>query len=69
MAWQWNLLQQQCTGCGICADVCPDAAIRLTRTMAYPERIPSKPCVGCMICSAECPFDAITVQGPSPAAG
>jgi Pyruvate/2-oxoacid:ferredoxin oxidoreductase delta subunit len=66
MDWDWNLIQPQCTGCGICADLCPDAAIRLTRAMAYPEGVPGK-CMGCGICVTECPFAAIEVR-PKPAA-
>ncbi len=61
MAWQWNLIVQECTGCGICADVCPHEAIRMTCAMAYPESVPGK-CVGCMMCVQECPFRAIAVN-------
>ena len=61
MVWQWRLRAGECTGCGICADVCPEAAIRMTRDMAYPEPVPSK-CVGCMMCPQQCPFDAIAVD-------
>ena len=60
MAWQWKLMLEECIGCGICADVCQDAAIRMTREMAYPEAIPSK-CVGCLICAQQCPVNAIEV--------
>ena len=61
MAWKWELIIQNCTGCGMCSDVCPDKAIRMTRTMAYPEPVPGK-CVGCLTCIDECPFDAIEVS-------
>jgi Pyruvate/2-oxoacid:ferredoxin oxidoreductase delta subunit len=61
MDWQWTLISQECTGCGICADLCPHAAIEMTREMAYPEPVPGQ-CVGCMICVAECPFTAIEVN-------
>ncbi|MCK4646768.1 MAG: 4Fe-4S binding protein, partial [Candidatus Aminicenantes bacterium] len=37
MAWEWKLLIQNCTGCGICVDVCAEDAIKMTRDMAYPE--------------------------------
>jgi Pyruvate/2-oxoacid:ferredoxin oxidoreductase delta subunit len=65
MGWEWNLLQEDCTGCGVCADVCPVDAIRMTREMAYPEPVPDG-CVGCMICVVQCPFAAIEVVEISP---
>jgi Pyruvate/2-oxoacid:ferredoxin oxidoreductase delta subunit len=61
MEWEWILIEQNCPGCGICADVCPHDAIAMTRETAYPEPVPSA-CVGCMICVAQCPFDAIEVN-------
>ena len=66
MAWEWNLIQQECTGCGICADVCPHGALEMTQEMAYPESVPDQ-CVGCMICTEQCPFDAIEVREASSA--
>jgi len=61
MEWEWRLIQNECTGCGICADVCAYQAIRMTRQMAYPEPEPAR-CVGCMACVEQCPFDAIEVN-------
>ena len=61
MAWEWELSQQACTGCGICADVCPHEAIDMTRAMAYPALVPLA-CVGCGDCVAECPVDALVVR-------
>ena len=64
MDWQWRLIQENCTGCGICADVCPHDAISMTRQMPYPEPRPDK-CVGCMLCVEQCTFGAIEVKSPS----
>ncbi|WP_347244648.1 4Fe-4S binding protein [Thermogutta sp.] len=61
MAWEWRLIQNECTGCGICADVCPHEAISMPREAAYPEPGPSF-CIGCMACVKQCPFDAIEVK-------
>ena len=61
MVWQWNLIRGECTGCGICADVCPHDAIAMSRDMAYPEAVPLQ-CVGCGLCVEECPFDAIDLR-------
>ena len=64
MAWRWDLDLESCTGCGICRDVCPEEAIRMTREMALPEPIPGA-CTSCGHCRRECPFDAITVHRES----
>jgi ferredoxin len=64
MEWEWKLIKQDCTGCGICVDVCLFDAIKMTREMAYPEPVASK-CVGCMDCVRQCPFDAIEVRETS----
>ena len=61
MDWDWKLIKGECTGCGICADVCPHDAITMPRETAYPEPVPSQ-CIGCMICVEQCPFDAIEVK-------
>jgi electron transfer flavoprotein alpha subunit len=63
MPWEWSLIQGDCTGCGICVDVCRDDALRMPRQRAYPAAVPSA-CVGCMICVQECPFAAIEVEEP-----
>ena len=65
MNWEWLLTRAECTGCGVCADVCPHEAIRMTREMAYPEAVPLA-CVGCMDCVEQCPFDAIEVSESQP---
>jgi MinD superfamily P-loop ATPase len=67
MEWQWRLIQQECTGCGICADVCRYDAILMTTEMAYPVAVPAA-CVGCMECAQQCPFDAIEVEEVSSSA-
>ena len=45
MQWDWQLLQQDCTGCGICADVCPHGAIHMPREAAYPQAVAGR-CTG-----------------------
>ncbi len=60
MSWEWKLVERNCTGCGICVDVCLHQALTQTREMAYPEPGPSA-CTGCMECALQCPFDAIQV--------
>ena len=61
MSYRWILVKENCPGCGICADVCPEKAINMTRDMSYPQSVPGK-CTGCKTCQSECPFDAIEVK-------
>lgn len=61
MDWEWKLIIENCTGCGICFDVCPEGAISMDREMAYPKPVEGE-CIGCMTCVEECPFDAIEVN-------
>ncbi len=60
MTWAWRLLEEDCTGCGICADVCLYGAIEHSSEQPYPLGIEG-PCTGCMACVEECPFDAVVV--------
>ena len=66
MNFEWNLIIENCTGCGICRDVCPEHAIKMSRQMPYPEPIKGK-CTGCLDCVTQCPFDAISVKQIEPA--
>ncbi len=61
MEWSWSLIIENCTGCGICRDVCDSFAIKMSRQMPYPQPIEGK-CEGCLECVKECPFDAIKVE-------
>lgn len=45
----------KCTGCGICADVCPANAIKVNgQALVQPEL-----CTGCGLCVGQCPNNAI----------
>ncbi len=58
--WTWALFESQCTGCGICVDLCPHEAIKMPGEEAYPFGVDGA-CTGCMVCVEECPFDSIVV--------
>lgn len=55
--------RELCRGCGLCADVCPEGAVRLeesSRGMAA-AWIASELCSGCGNCLAECPTGAVSL--------
>ncbi len=56
MAAQIN--QEECTGCGLCIDVCPVEAISLKDDKA---KVDQETCVDCGQCVGECPNKAIVV--------
>ena len=51
--------EQECTGCGICADACPVEAISLADGVA---RIDHNECTECLTCVDECPVEAISEE-------
>jgi len=66
--WCWSLVRDECTGCGICADLCSEGAILMTPDMPLPEPIPGR-CTGRRTCVGECPFEAIVVEPGHPSPG
>ena len=46
---------EKCTGCGICADVCPADAIKVNGQAI----VNAEACTGCAVCVMECPNEAI----------
>ena len=47
--------RSKCTGCGICQELCPRGAIRVT----YVAIVDTDRCVGCGTCVENCPQGAI----------
>ncbi len=56
-----KLIPDKCTGCQMCAKVCPFNAINVVPERKKVELIEAA-CSGCGTCSAECPFNAITMR-------
>jgi NAD-dependent dihydropyrimidine dehydrogenase PreA subunit len=48
---------QRCTGCGLCAELCPTHAVELVRNR--PVIVRPEDCTFCEICERYCPEEAI----------
>jgi uncharacterized Fe-S center protein len=51
--------EYECSGCGVCMDVCLFGAARLVDGKA---KIDTKACMGCGICVRSCPGDAMKLR-------
>ncbi len=52
-------LSQSCTGCGVCASICPEGNI----TMENGRPVMGSSCVSCFACYHRCPVNAIEYKG------
>jgi len=59
-----EVIEEFCTGCGVCVNACPFGAIEITDGVA---RILDN-CTVCGACVDACPFDAIVARGEEPTA-
>lgn len=57
-----EVIADQCTSCGKCAEVCPYNAITVDKAKKIPASVNTGACAGCGACAAECPFDAIVMN-------
>ena len=53
----FNIIAEKCRGCGLCARVCPTAAIKGKPKELY--RIERQKCIKCGACLEKCPFGAV----------
>lgn len=51
---------EKCTGCGICADVCPGEVFDIAESKSEVAR--PDDCTGCESCVMECPEEAIVME-------
>lgn len=50
--------EDECTGCSICIDGCPEGVLELVGDIAQP--VHEDDCTGCATCMEDCPMGAIT---------
>jgi len=55
-----KLIDEKCTGCGICINVCPHNVLKVENKKAV--IIDKDMCMECGACSKNCPFNAIEVK-------
>jgi 2-oxoglutarate ferredoxin oxidoreductase subunit delta len=61
-----EILVEECKGCCMCMDACPQDSLRLSddvnqKGLRYVQQVDSDPCSGCGLCYVQCPSSAITV--------
>jgi len=55
-----ELFEEKCTGCGMCAVVCPHGVMKMENGLA--AIVDRDACMECSACSRNCPEEAIAVQ-------
>lgn len=50
----------ECTGCGICVDTCPNDVLELIDDVS--TVVNEEACTGCGACAEECPMEAIKIE-------
>jgi len=54
-----EILEDECSGCGECEEICQLNAIELDNSVAV---LNQERCIGCGICASTCPVEAITMK-------
>ena len=61
-----EILKEECKGCGLCVDACPQDVLSLSdsinqRGRRYVRQTDTERCTGCALCYTQCPSSAIVV--------
>lgn len=56
--------ESKCSGCGLCARICPGSALELNAKKARMRVSELPQCMGCGDCAAICPRQAISITHP-----
>ena len=62
MAEKPKIDPEECTGCGICVDECPNESLELDSEDVASLVNPTA-CDGCATCEESCPTEAIKMEG------
>ena len=54
-----EIMEDECTGCGECVEICQIKAIELDDSIAVLRR---ERCIGCGVCASNCPVDTIVMK-------
>jgi formate hydrogenlyase subunit 6/NADH:ubiquinone oxidoreductase subunit I len=52
--------ETRCTGCGVCAEVCPTECLEMEGPLPWLPR--PLDCVSCSLCVLICPVEALTLK-------
>ena len=61
-----EILEEECKGCGVCVDACPQGQLVLSDSInqkghRYVQQPDIGQCTGCALCYVQCPSSAIIV--------
>ena len=57
-----EIMEEHCTACGRCAEVCPYGAITVDPRKKIKASVNTASCAGCGACAAECTFGAVVMR-------
>jgi adenylylsulfate reductase subunit B len=55
---------EKCTGCGICADICPLQVFKQAKPQETPDIVFGEECWHCNACVLDCPSEALSLRLP-----
>ena len=67
MAYEHQIIEDRCKGCGLCVDVCPKNVLEISKNVNAKGYFPAyqarpEDCIFCAICCTMCPDVAIAIS-------